>query len=424
MNKLEHQIKYIYWSKESIAVHLTQEEFSEKIKSLEGYTRINYTTSRTPYRDKVYAIKKKHNYLTLYMREDNKYIRYTTNWFDSDKVQSRGSNAIHLVFNKFSELTHTTMKSAFGTVGEEFKRCIPKQFTYQNTRYFDRQIRASSIDACSHYPASMSGRLPDSHTAMSVRGTVEPNAEYPFAFYIKSGHCAEYGVFDTHDWYSYDKSLWTSLFRLSKTDEYRHETIKRDEDITILMKSASYSLFDTFNYYYQNKEKCDSDSKEYQDAKLVMNASIGMMHQKNYKNYRYAHLVAIALCRANQKILDTITNIGLVKIVQVCVDGIIYLGDKKYGSDTKALGKYYQEFTGITGKVSSLNRYIFMSDDNVIKFKTQCMNRTKDNTEITLESIHSLDDQYTWWKYDPLKELKNEKVQSKQKKGKKSICNL
>ncbi len=413
MNQLEHKIKYIYWSKESISVHLTQEEFNNKVKSLEGYTRIDYTTSRTPYRDKVYAIKKKHNYLTLYMREDNKYIRYTTNWFDSNKVQSKGSRAIHLIARKFKELTGTTMKSAFGTSSEDYKRCIPKQFTYQNTRYFDKQIRASSIDACSHYPANMSGRLPDAHTAVEYRGTIEPNAEYPFAFYIKSGHCAEYGVFDTHDWYSYDKSLWPSLFRLSKTDDFRHQTVKRDEDITILMKSASFSLFDTFNYYYKNKQEYAEDSKEYQDAKLVMNASIGMMHQKNYTNYRYAHLVAIALCRANQKILDTIMNIGLVRIVQVCVDGIIYLGDKKYGNDIKALGEYYQEFTGIIGKVSSLNRYIFMDNDKVVKFKTAPMNRTKDNTEITLESIHSLDDQYTWWKYDPLKELKNEKVQSK-----------
>lgn len=416
MNRLKKEIKYIYWKRESKVIYLTQEEFANKIKSLEeqNYTKIDYNTITSSYRESnTYSIKREFDYYILFLRENNNFVRYTTNSFDNNKntQDTKGGQAISIVNSKFRELTKSTMKVAFDTVEEEFKRCIPKQFYYLSTSHINKALKMSSIDSSSHYPANIRGRLPDAHTMKRVKGTIQPNEEYPFAFYIKSGHCAEYEVFDTHLWFNYSDKLWKRLFRFGIKEAWKFNNIKEDEDETILMKASKYELTDVMNYYYNIKETYKEDTQEYQDAKLVMNAFIGMLHQKRYVDYKYAHLVAICIARGNQKILDQVVKIGLHKIAHICVDGIIYTGDEQYGSNTKQLGEYYQEFKGVVGKISSINRYIFMQDNKVVKAKWSGVNRIND-TPITKETIHSLDDQYEWYKIDPLKELVyEEKVQ-------------
>lgn len=409
MNRLKREIHYIYWKKDSKLVYLTQEEFAYKVRSLEiqGLTRIGYNTLTSAYiQGKTYSVKKEHDYYILYLRENNEFIRYTTNSFDNNKntQDTKGGFAISIVNSKFKELSNTTMKSAFDTVEEEFKRCIPKQFYYLSKQHLNKALKMSSIDSSSHYPANMRGRLPDAHTMIKVEGTVKPNEEYPFAFYLNSGHCAEYEVFDTHNWFNYGDKLWQRLFRFSPKENWHFNNINEEDDVTILMKASPYELTDVIDYFYHIKETYDESTQEYQDAKLVMNAFIGMLHEKVYNKYKYAHLVAICIARGNQKILDQAVKIGLHKIAHICVDGIIYTGEEQYGINEKKLGEYFQEFRGAFGKISSINRYIFMKGDDIIKAKWSGVNRVNGKT-ITNDTITSLDSQYDWYKVDPLKEL-------------------
>lgn len=106
-------------------------------------------------------------------------------------------NALSNIKAKFKELTNKSFKQCFGTVEGKLERCVPKQLYWsKNEPYLGN---ASSVDFSSHYPASLCGILPDSHTAIVKRGTVKPTAEYPFAFYVKSGHLAIYKELDTHN---------------------------------------------------------------------------------------------------------------------------------------------------------------------------------------------------------------------------------
>lgn len=403
MNSIEKRISFVYWSKESKLIHLSQQELADKAHELDGkgYHKIPYTCRRESFleRNKNYAVRRKGDYLNLYVREGGQYTVYSTNWFDSGKLGNEGRRAVKLVSDMFETLTGTSMKKAFDTVGEEFKRCVPKQFYYTNPRYLNRELTMSSIDASSHYPSCICGRMPDAHTAKISQGTVKPNEEYPFAFYLKSGHCAEYGVFDTHDWMGHPQ------FALCLFKPEQNLSIEPDDDVTVLMQPSTEELTGVYEHFYEIKQSYPQESPEYRDSKIVLNASIGYMHKQRYDSYRYAHLVAIALGRANQRMLDKADEIGAQYVTHLCVDGMIYLGCRERGTYKRSLGEFHQEFTGCLTKISSMNRYIAMKDGKVVKFAHGGVNRYEDGREITKENVKSLDDQYRWVKIDPLQEI-------------------
>jgi hypothetical protein len=215
------------------------------------------------------------------------------------------------------------------------------------------------------------------HTAIRISGRVEPTEEYPFAFYA-SGHCAEYGVFDTHTWMSSKYAF--NLFRIDPKDEYRLRKLKDEEEETILMQASDYTMDSTWRYFYNNKQSLEKDSQEYKIAKLIMNKTIGCWHRKDktkkrimdyddHGSYQLAHIVAIAIARGNQKILNMIDKIGEMFVIHVCVDGIIYLGDRKYGVDKTDLGVFSQEFTNADFQMAGINVYCAKQNDKCVKFK-------------------------------------------------------
>lgn len=397
------QLNYINWKEEAEHIVLSQEEFSKlykKLKKTSGkvISGKGKKTLRSNYEPGDYRVEKIGVIKTIYLFADyGKYIRYTTNCSDDVKnnVKTRltGPKAISTFIKKFNELNKITFNKAFGTVEDDIKSCIPKQFYYKNYGLLNKKLIASSIDACSHYPSNMKGLLPDSRTAISVKGYVSPTEEYPFAFYPDSGNVAEYGKYDTREWIS------TAMFYYMFDDPDR--ACKRD-DKTILMKASKYQLDNVWEYFY---EKRNDDPVN----KLVMNATIGMMHMKKYTKYKYAHLVAIALARANDKHLKMMEEIGINNIIHVCVDGIIYKGTTEYGVHQKGLSLYEQEFTGCDVKVSNSNCYIAMKDNKVVKAKHGAFNFNKDGTPIDLSKINNLDDQYNWIKLIP-EEIKDEEL--------------
>ena len=111
-----------------------------------------------------------------------------------------------------------------------------------------------------------------------------------------------------------------------------------------------------------------------------MNKTIGCWHRKDkskkrtmsyddHGNYQLAHIVAIAIARGNQKILNMIDKIGEFFVIHVCVDGIIYLGDRKFGIDDSKLGVFSQEFINADFEMAGINVYCAKSNDKCIKFK-------------------------------------------------------
>ena len=255
---------------------------------------------------------------------------------DQDKLH-KSVPALKMVKDKFKELQNGSFKTCFGTVEEKLLRCVPKQLYWsENARYVGP---VNSVDFSSHYPASCCGTLPDSHTAIIKEGTVKPTKEYPFAFYINSGHIAIYKELDTHYWLC-NRLPMRALFRMKTVrklfDDRFQPLVKPEEDITVLMKASSYTLDSVWQYFYDTR-------KDDEDAKLTLVAAIGQMHRKLYNRDKYAHIAAVCIARANQKMLDLTAKLDLEEILQIQVDGVMYTGDKKIGIDTKYLGAPVQE---------------------------------------------------------------------------------
>ena len=378
-NMIYKKINYINWKYEAEKIKLPAAAMREKLLEVQASRSKTLTkTRRDEYTDLTYHVQTHGDYAELYMGENGKYVIYSTNMMDDTKNEEIKVNKPDRLFDfKFRELNGTSIRKAFGFAHKDIKRCIPRQFYYINKKYCNIIYKASAIDASSQYPSGCLGKLPDYHTAKAIPGRVKPTEEYPFAFYA-SGHCAEYNVFDTHEWLGSPLFAW--LFRIDQKDKYSFKPLKDEEELTILMKASEYTMDSTWQYFYNNKSSCAKDSSEYQEAKLIMNKTIGCWHRKDkdekrvmsYEDngsYQLAHIVAIAIARGNQKILDMVEKIGLQFVAHICVDGIIYLGDRKFGIDDTKLGEFAQEFIGADFMMKDINVYCARQDDKCIKFK-------------------------------------------------------
>lgn len=388
-----HKLKYIYWKKEAIKKQCTFEEFNEIKDRLEVEgTKIKYSTLRNEYKDKCYSITNKYNNLNIFVCENNKYYVYYTNPIDDEKnkrKKSYGRKGISMVRVAFLKDYGIAFKKAFGYVPEEYKRCVPKIFSYSNPKYYKKIIKSSSVDFSSHWPFNAQGKLPDYHDALQYDGTVEPNEEYPFAFYLKSGHVAEYGVFDTHNWL--DSPLRDAMFRYSnKEDEFPQKPLlPKEEDVTVLMKASEYELGKYYEYFYELRE-------EDEDAKVYANASLGYMHKKKYNRYQMAHIVAIVLGRAQTKTIEIMKKVGYMYVLHAVVDGIIYKGGIQIGEDTKYFGNLHQEWVNKDICIRATNSYIVLDNTECIKVKHGGYECRKDGSEITKETVHSFNDFDEW----------------------------
>lgn len=369
-NKLMNKVTYIYWQKEAEVEKIDVAGFKAKLAEFQkSRKKIKSKTRRDYYDEHTYNWSKDGDYYSLYYW-DNGYHILTTNGFDNAKNAKKPFTASDVAFDyKFREIEGIAIRKAFGESPKEIKRCIPKQFYWIDDNLIGKLIRASSIDASSQYPSGCYGKLPDWQTAKEVEGYAEPTEEYPFAFY-DSGHIAIYGELDTHDWIE-SKYRW-SLFRFKGDYSLQKETK------TVLCKSSAYKMDKVWDYYYDLKQS--ADKSHYDEAKLILNGTIGKWHRKDDKktsfdysdrrSYRFAHIVAVAIARGNQKILDKIEEIGECNIIHVCVDGIIYLGDDIYGSQDKKIGRFSQEFTDMRFMMTGTNCYVAEDDEgNVVKCK-------------------------------------------------------
>lgn len=285
----------------------------------------------------------KEEYGTLYVKEKYGFKIYYTNVADDNKntQEITGKDAIRNLEEKFKELNNVGLKIAFGTTDEKFKLNIPRQFYYIKNQYKDRIVNGiSAVDFTSHYPSNACGLLPDAHTIKEVNGVVKPNSEYPFAFY-DSGHLAIYKEFDTHDWI-YNTEYINSVLQ--------QEVLLNKDTKTYLMKASKYSMDSTWQYFY-NKRKDNANFK------LVLNASIGFFHTKKYTMRKYAHLAAVIIARANNKMMKIANLIGFNNILHICIDGCIYKGKKQF-SFGSGLGSLKQEHVNKSIYIKGCNQYI------------------------------------------------------------------
>lgn len=407
MRSFREIIKYIYWRRETKAEVLSAEDWKELYLMIKDAGEKPATLTR---RNQWYAIadkglmaynvqvKGKYRHLYTYSHETG-YHWYTTNDFDTSKDGHTGTDAIRY-FTKAFGLTYgegpddkAAFRKAYGTTNEEFKNCVPKQFYWIDRSKCGKTLfNVSSIDDSSHYPAAACGLMPDSHTAQVFDGRVEPTKEYPFAFYLKSGHFKEYNGVDTQQWLS--SKYATSLFDFK--DDKKNPFLHPCADMTVLMKASPITMTRLWEALYQIKS-------EKPEAKLAMNATIGNWHRRAYRSYRYAHLATVAIARANDKMLKAIQLIGEERVIHVCVDGIIYIGDA-VATKEKQLGKFVQEFSSCVFQMRGMNTYMAFENGVLVKMKHGAFNYNSDNTFIDDYPPTKFEDMYQWKRIDLLED--------------------
>lgn len=267
-------------------------------------------------------------------------------------IPDTGRRANTIEQRLFKEFNGLTEREAFGYSDPQLNKCVPKQLYYINTRWMNKKITcAGKADYSSHYPAHITGPLPNWSQCKRVDGTVDPTPKYPFVFYTRSGHLAEYKRFDTHCWR--DEDLSGDLFGSNYTK------VDPDKDVSILCPEASYRLDSTIDYLY-NKKSLGEDIDGI-PAKTILTASIGYKHLRgahNTKNRLY-HLAAVCIARANQTMLD-LYNENARSVLQIIVDCIIYMGSHALGEERKALGVLHQEVTDQSFIMRGVNQYMFI----------------------------------------------------------------
>lgn len=399
----ENPDKQLYWNREAQKIKLSEAEFTQKYKELALAGYIKSTGTKTMIRDWPLGsmrLDERKFKLQLFVREfsgDLKWYYCSSSSPNTSKPSKKvGSNAIKVLRDwlKFNELD--SLQKIYGRACIHYKNCVPKGFYYcDGLRNNIPLHHMNSIDACSQYPSGFIGKMPTTKGAQFHYGTVKPNKDYPFAFYINSGHVAIFGEFDTHDWLKtpFANILCPKDDKINKDSPsvFHNYYLDYDKDITVLMKeSESNPLEDFFKEQFAIKEKYGSDTEEYKQAKLVLNSLIGCMHYKDYyynkTNFQFAHLVAVAIARGNNKILNKALEIGVDNIAMIVVDGIIYEGTKKYGEETKALGHFHQEVFDCDYQQKQMSCYMFHKDGKCLKFKHGCFNDDGDGNDIETPS--------------------------------------
>ena len=336
------------------------------------------------------------NYIQLYCRDRDYRLRcYSTNFVDPEKYRNTdekkrffaGEEAVKLVEGRLIERTGKTLKEIFGYCDTEIQDCVPRSLIWINEKYTYKTYKNASLaDISSNFPFNTCGKLPDATKAKRIKGFFNPTKEYPFAFYVKSHHCAEWQRFDTRKWMGTEFAFTLSHDR--KIAE-KYNVIDPEDEETILMPPASEELTPEMQYFYGQKMQGDKA------AKLVMNAFIGKFHPAvpTIKNaILMYHVAAIILGRATQQILNIIDDVkyagGMPLMVQT--DSIIYLHPNyKAGEDEKSFGALVQEVYKKNFRMVAIGQYAFSDDDgSILMVKHQGIN---DLGLINIEKLEDLD---------------------------------
>ena len=182
---------------------------------------------------------------------------------------------------------------------------------------------------------------------------------------MHSGHVAQYGVFDTHEWVDKKKNTATSrCVALDKQGQPVYNDIKDAAEKTILMKASKYEMTAAFEELYRLKYNGN------EEAKAAMNMAIGTFH-KNPRHagaedaYDYYHVAAVLLCRSNEtmrkKIMEIENDGGI--ILMVVVDGVAWVFSPGH-TEPMALGAFVEKCRGaILNTSGKINNYEIRTPD-------------------------------------------------------------
>lgn len=399
INGIRLPLRVPHW-KQAKKVKLSMQEWYDKHQELlhNPEYSIADTKNGTEWNLPRYRVDEYMKRLGLYVSVGDDLYIYTTRADGYKDDLAPGRSAIKILSEKFEELNGVSLDEAFPCLDKkkhhdlivEFSRDTPLdvQVPTEDPSARGRVYpHGGQVDGCSQYPTAACGRMPDLHqdSWIYLDQWVEEKdlpEGYDFEFSLKSGHVLERGRFDSHRMMEEYPDRYDCFFRtvesknISKNKNMAEPLTPKEDERVVLMKSSKYELTSVMEYFYHVKETYDHNTKEYANAKLVMNAFIGALGPNTanlYPGCKCRHpMRAIVLWRAAQSIMAKATEIGWKHVIDISVDGILYAfprKPKRFGSDKKAMGKYYQEVQDCRLCWVEHNVYAFSKDGRIIKVK-------------------------------------------------------
>ena len=320
-------------------------------------------------------------YVSEFDGQNTLYTIYYTELDESklDREDGPGHKGYNTLDGHFTKRTGLTMEQAFGTlpVVDDWAWVSPCVRNTKSAIWFDKIIKNRKLnkihkaDIKSAYDYALCGRLPNAHTAIEVKGRVAPTEEYPFAFYTKSGHLAEYGVFDTHE---LRKGKWYKRFEESnrinckaRNEEFiTYAEVSDQDEITVLMKASPYTLdMDIGKMFWVKENAAEKKTRDWYKWLLV--AMIGFMRsEKNNKHSYQGHLAAIVYTRVVNRMIgfaEALEKEGNLPIY-FAIDCIMWYGEASSITTTeKSLGAFMKEAEMAEGVICGQGQY-YITDAN------------------------------------------------------------
>lgn len=362
----------INWSNVNYEV-ISVEKYNDKLKELKAsdLKEILPTLIRRPqFFYKTYQMVKTDSYIELRICDENADLFKLRVSFTGVKTgnENAGHEGYIYVNNMFKEKygENKSIYTSFGgqkykELNKEIKRCVITQVDYVSRlalgRIFDSCYKS---DVSSAYPYQMTKNLPTMHDCKVLEGRVEPTEEYPFAFYVNSHHVKIYNELYTRD---FGKSRYYRPYFDPSLKWRPYDSVKPEDDKTILCKTSEYSLKDIFEEIYSHR-------KEKPELKLYMVAMIGYLHKNT--NPFLSQIAAVVLARcANEMIkraeqLDKEGNL----VILINTDSIIWKGQQSSLSQKeKKIGNFCVEYENTKVCVKGIKAYQILKADGTADTK-------------------------------------------------------
>lgn len=262
-----------------------------------------------------------------------------------------GHDAFQIIANQFKKRNGISISSAFGSdnrLTRRIKYCVPSPINYP-PKDFDQPLKTfnniSKSDVSSAYAFEASKDLPTLEGSRILNGYVKPTKDFPFVFYLKSGHMAIYHELDTRKWdsikdkyglryYTYDPIV--NDYQHPSQLRLRHPDVSEEEEESLMCKLSPYSLSPEMNALYDDRKFHPERNKR------IMNLCIGYF-QANARPF-LCHISAVVLARCVQRMLDYAIYLERTgKIVRLInTDSIAWQGPQDFNitTMTKSLGSF------------------------------------------------------------------------------------
>lgn len=235
------------------------------------------------------------------------------------------------------------------------KKCVISPFDYCDSMVLNKKIMVNKADVSSAYPNELCKDLPTFHDCKELKGRVEPNEEYPFAFYINSRHVKIFNELYTAD-FANTKYPYRSIGRKWNPKD----SVKPEDDITILCKKEKkYS-----KYIKEISQELYNGRKDNPEFKMHMNAFIGKLQSNDNPWGSCISAVVIARCANNMvNRCKKLLHAGC-RVVLVNTDSISWMGNINTDVYTteKKLGNFVLEYTNIPMIIKSVKGYQYIAD--------------------------------------------------------------